>query len=145
MPARFRGLTDLASVDPVGVWQPAAYPADLLANRGEHQVRVIARLADGRTIDAASSELSAISEGLATAFPDTNGHIQHGAMQPLRDDIVRNVRVSLTILFVTVALILLIACVNVANLMLARGVGRRREIALRFALGATRVRVIAAW
>ena len=143
MPASFRALTDFASADPVGVWLPAAYPLDLLANRAEHQIRAVARLADGRTIDAARSELSAISEGLAKAYPATNEHIRT-AVQPLRDDIVRNVWMSLTILFVTVALILLIACVNVANLMLARGVGRRREIALRFALGATRVRVISA-
>ena len=141
MPPEFRGFTDFVSADAVALWLPARYGVDLLANRADHQIRVVARLADGVTMDAAGAELDALSAALAKAYPDTNSHIR-AAMQPLGDDIVRNVRISLTILLVTVALILLIACVNVANLMLARGVGRRREIAVRFALGASRLRVV---
>jgi predicted permease len=140
MPPEFRGASDFASADPIAVWLPAVYPAELLSNRADHQVRAVARLADSVTVDAARAELNAVSASLSKAYPATNGHIT-AAMQPLRDDLVRNVRTSLTILLVTVALILLIACVNVANLMLARGVGRRREIAVRFALGASRLRV----
>ena len=141
MPASFRGLTDFSSREPVGFWLPAVYDAELLGNRGDHQIRLVARLADGVSVESAESELSAISESLAKAYPKTNERVRAG-MQPLRDDVVRNVWISLVILFATVALILTIACVNVANLLLARGVGRRREIAIRFALGATRFRVI---
>jgi putative ABC transport system permease protein len=141
MPAGFRGLTDFSSRDPVGLWLPAVYDAELLANRGDHQIRLVARLANGVSVESARSELSAISESLARDYPKTNERVRTG-MQPLGDDVVRNVWISLVILFVTVALILTIACVNVANLLLARGVGRRREIAVRFALGATRFRVV---
>jgi predicted permease len=141
MPSTFRGVTDFASRDPVALWLPAAYAADLLANRADHQIRVVARLAEHASLESARSELAAISESLAQTYSDTNAHVR-AAMQPLRADVVRNVWVSLVILFATVALILTIACVNVANLLLARGVGRRREIAVRFALGATRARVI---
>jgi predicted permease len=143
MPPNFRGVSDFTAVDPVSMWVPAAYPPELLANRGDHQIRVVARLRAGVSAEGARSELTAISETLAQSYPTSNGQV-HTGMQPLRDDLVRNVWASLVILFVTVALILTIACVNVANLLLARGVGRRREIAVRFALGATRTRVVTA-
>jgi putative ABC transport system permease protein len=141
MPPAFRGFFDLISPERRALWLPAKYPAELLANRGDHEIRLVARLAAGATVESARAELSAISEGLAAAYPATNAKIR-AAMQPLGDDVVRNVRMSLVVLLLTVAVILLIACVNVANLFLARGVGRRREVALRFALGATRARVV---
>jgi predicted permease len=122
------------------VWIPAAYPPELLANRGDHGLRLVGRLAGGVSAEAARAELVAISEGLAEQYPDTNRDVRTN-LQPLREDLVRNVRISLLVLLVTVGVILTIACVNVANLFLARGVGRRREVALRFVLGATRLRV----
>jgi predicted permease len=141
MPPDFRGFYDLVSAERRSLWIPAVYPPDVLANRADHEIRLVARLADGVSVDAAGGELAAIAERLAADHPATNAKIR-AAMQPLRDDVVRNVRVSLVVLLLTVAMILTIACVNVANLFLARGVGRRREVALRFALGATRARVV---
>ena len=141
LPARFKSLFDLIGTEPRSIWVPAVYPPELLANRGDHEIRLVARLAGDVSVAAARAELTAIAERLARDHPDTNGNVR-AAMQPLRDDVVRNVRVSLVVLLLTVAVILTIACVNVANLFLARGVWRRREIALRFALGATRTRVV---
>ena len=143
MPPSFQSLFDLVSPDRRSVWLPAAYPPELLANRADHGLRLVGRLADGVAAEAARAELGAISEALAAQYPETNRDIRTD-LQPLRDDLVRNVRVSLLVLLATVGVILTIACVNVANLFLARGVGRRREIALRFALGATRFRVATA-
>ena len=143
MPPSFHSLFDLLSPDRRSLWVPAAYPPELLANRGDHGLRLVGRLADGASAESARAELSAISEALASQYPETNRDVRTD-LQPLRDDLVRNVRISLLVLLVTVGVILTIACVNVANLFLARGVGRRREIALRFALGATRLRVATA-
>jgi putative ABC transport system permease protein len=140
MPPSFRSLFDLSS-ERRSLWLPASYPPELLANRADHELRAVARLADGVSIEAARAELAAISERLAQSFPASNASVR-ADLQPLRDDVVRNVRVSLVVLLLTVAVILAVACVNVANLFLVRGVGRRREIALRFALGATRTRVV---
>jgi putative ABC transport system permease protein len=141
LPAGFKGLYDLIATEPRSIWVPAVYSPELLANRGDHEIRLVARLSDGATVATARAELTAIAERLAVDYPETNGKVR-AAMQPLRDDVVRNVRVSLVVLLLTVAVILTIACVNVANLFLARGVARRREVALRFALGATRTRVV---
>ena len=143
MPAGFRGLTQFGSAVERHLWLPAAYPAELLANRGDHEISLVARLRDGAEAHAANAELAAISEALAVSYPATNAKVR-AQLQPLGDDVVRRVRVSLVALMMTVGLILTIACVNVANLLIARGVGRRREISVRYALGATRMRVYTA-
>jgi putative ABC transport system permease protein len=141
MPASFRSPSQFGLRDRLQFWTPAAYPLTLLANHGDHEVGVVARLKSGVAVKQAQAELDSISGQLAQVHPDSNRGVR-AVIAPLGDDIVRNVRTSLWILLAAVSLILLIACSNVANLMLVRAVGRQREIGIRFALGATRLRVV---
>ena len=104
----------------------------------------IARLRPGVTLDMARSQLQIAAEEYRRKFPNTitmRPHYSFGA-DPVEEAMVKNVRPSLLILFGAVALVLLIACANVANLLLFRGAGRAREIAVRLAIGAGRARII---
>jgi predicted permease len=143
MPEGFRGISVYRSAVVLHLWLPAAYPAEVLTGRGEHVAQLVGRLRDGATLEAAQAELAGVSAALATAYPSTNEKVRAGTAS-LGPDLVRTVRRSLVALMLTVGLILTIACVNVANLLIARGVGRRREVAVRYALGATRARVYTA-
>src|SRR4051794_35175471 len=109
--------------------------------RGDHSMLGIARLKPGVSLAQANTELRTIAAVLEKQYPETNTK-QGAGTQPLRDELVGDVRTALWVLFGAVACLLLIANANVANLMLARASVRGKEIALRSALGASRLRII---
>jgi predicted permease len=111
-----------------------------MRRRGPHPVTTIARLAPGATLGQARAELELIGRGLAAQYPDTNQGRTFAA-QPLRPD-VGDVRSTLWLLLGAVTMVLLLACVNIASLLLARAVSRERELAMRAALGAGRGRLV---
>ncbi len=122
------------------LWIPFPLPAEARNPRGR-SISVIARLKPGLSIAQAQSEMSTIAAGLAAEFPafDTGWSVR---VVSLRDELSGDLKPALLVLAGAVAFVLLIACANVANLLLARGAARQREIAIRSALGAARGRVI---
>jgi len=123
------------------VWLPLVWTATDRAVRGNHNYRVIGRLRDGIDVRRAQAEMTTISQRLEQQYPaDNKGW---GAIVlPLHDDLVSDVRWGLLVLLGAVACVLLIACANLANLLLARVLGRARELAIRTAVGAGRGRII---
>jgi len=129
----------------VELWLPITIDPANPGNRGGHFLYVIARLKDGAGIGQARAELDTLIQRWNTDFPGT--HTPHPVnhrlrIDPLKEDIVGNVATALWVLQGAVGFVLLIACVNVANFLLARGAERRREIAVRQALGAVKSRIL---
>ncbi|MGA3225052.1 MAG: ABC transporter permease [Acidobacteriaceae bacterium] len=127
--------------DQAQVWTPLGLTPKEASVRGEHHYLSIARLKPGATLAQAQAEMNAISERLEVAYPDDDkgwGAFVHS----LREETVGEIRPALLMMLGAVAFVLLIACANVANLILARTFARRKEIAIRTAIGASRSRII---
>jgi putative ABC transport system permease protein len=138
LPPNFRLLDKTDILAPIGVW---AGDVDM-TDRGERgDLDVLGRLAHGATIAQARAEMDTIAANLRKEYPAPNGGVGI-SMATLRDELVGESRPAILVLFGAVVFVLLIACVNVANLFLVRGAARAREIAVRQACGATRERLV---
>ena len=129
--------------DDYSVWTPLRLNYDTLWTRNNHYLTVIGRLAPGARVEQAAAEVRALAQRMTKDFPETYDPTKPlvTSVVPMLDQTVTEVRPYLVTLFGAVLFVLLISCVNVANLLLARGEARRKELAIRSALGASSFRV----
>jgi putative ABC transport system permease protein len=126
----------------VDLWSPNPMDAPYAQDRAETWFIVIGRLKPGETLEQARANLATIQANLGNQFPKTDADLTVD-IQPLKEVTVGGVRSSLWVLFGSVSLLLLIACTNIAALLVSRAASREREISIRYSLGATRARVTA--
>ena len=124
-----------------GIPRSFPFPGDITAVRDSHIIAVIGRLAPGAAREQAQAQLTGVMAELSSRYPDTNTGLGVN-VRPLHEEVVGDVRPVILLMQLAVALLLLIACANVAHLLLGQAQGRQAEISLRFAMGADRSRIV---